>query len=135
MSDDLEVLAGGLDRVMERARGLDPEARHVFDDAKGALDRLHRDGLTTIVRRLREDERGRELLYELVDDPGVRMILGMHGIIRTEPPAEATESSAASSGGGCCGGGSGEPSATVIPLDAVRLRPGAARMGAPLGEE
>lgn len=132
MSEELEVIAGGLDRVMARARELDPEARHVFEDAKGALDRLHKDGLTTIVRHLRSDERGRELLYELVDDPGVRMILAMHGIIRTEPVAtSAVETAgAADSSGGCCSGGtSSDPAPTIIPLESVRLRPGASGAG------
>jgi hypothetical protein len=83
--DALERHAARLDDAMARIAALDPTARAAAQDALDALNALHKDGLVTVVRRLREDDRGRELLYGLVDDPGVRMLLGMHGIIRPDP--------------------------------------------------
>lgn len=83
--DGLDVLAARLDQTMVELAALGPAARTTIRSALDALDRLHRDGLTSIVRRLRADDRGRELLYELVDDPAVRMVLAMHEIIRPDP--------------------------------------------------
>jgi len=68
------------------------EANHTTgsrDDDLEALEAFHRAGLATIVRRLEEDPRGKELLLELVADPGVRAMLVMHGIIRSSPPPAA----------------------------------------------
>ncbi|HEY6797184.1 MAG TPA: NifU family protein, partial [Kineosporiaceae bacterium] len=36
-------------------------------------------------RALRSDPRGKELLFELVDDPVVYALLTMHGIVRADP--------------------------------------------------
>lgn len=88
---ELEQNAAQLDEAMAQLAALEPNARRVIQDALDALNRLHKDGLTTVVRRLREDDRGRELLYELVDDPGVRMLLAMHGIIRPDPSTLARQ--------------------------------------------
>jgi nitrite reductase/ring-hydroxylating ferredoxin subunit/Fe-S cluster biogenesis protein NfuA len=70
---------------------LEPDARRAATDAVDALGALHRSALTTVVRRLREDPRGKELLFELVDDPEIRMVLAMHGIIRRDPMTVAAE--------------------------------------------
>lgn len=43
---------------------------------------LHESVLRTIVGTLRADERGRELLYELVDDPEVHAAFAKAGIVR-----------------------------------------------------
>ncbi len=84
-ADDLDLQAGRLDAAMRRIDDLEPAARAAVTEALEALNTLHRNGLTTVVRTLRDDDRGRELLYALVDDPGVRMLLSMHGLIRPDP--------------------------------------------------
>ncbi len=84
-ADDLERAAARLDAAMARLPELDAGPRGVVDEALDALNSLHREGLTTVVRRLRSDDHGRELLYALVDEPEVRMLLSMHGIIRPDP--------------------------------------------------
>ena len=38
------------------------------------------------MRTLRADDAGRELLFALVDDPLIRMLFSLHGIIRTDQP-------------------------------------------------
>jgi len=58
-----------------------------FEALARAVDAAHRAGLVTIVRRLRADDAGRALLFELVDDPLIRMLFSLHGIIRTDAPA------------------------------------------------
>ncbi|GAB98133.1 nitrite reductase/ring-hydroxylating ferredoxin subunit/Fe-S cluster biogenesis protein NfuA [Kineosphaera limosa] len=56
-----------------------------------AFTTLHRQALVTIVRRLREDPSGKELLFELVDDPHVHMMLAVHGIVRADPTTRARQ--------------------------------------------
>jgi nitrite reductase/ring-hydroxylating ferredoxin subunit/Fe-S cluster biogenesis protein NfuA len=86
----LERTAARLDEAMARVEALGADERAVLTDVLECLDGLHRDALTVVVRRLREDDRGRELLYALVDEPEVRMVLSMHGIIRPDPLTLAT---------------------------------------------
>ena len=93
----LEEVAARLDHATSDLDSLDKTARAVVDELLDAMGVLHKSALTTMVRRLRDDPRGRELLYELVDDPGVRMVLSVHGIIRL-PSGEG--------GGGASAGGS-----------------------------
>jgi nitrite reductase/ring-hydroxylating ferredoxin subunit/Fe-S cluster biogenesis protein NfuA len=83
---DIEALAVQLDEAQARLAALDPMPRQVVRDHLEAVDALHREALSVLVRRLRADDHGRELLYELVDDPVVRMVLSMHGLIRTSDP-------------------------------------------------
>lgn len=85
----IEALARALDEATNKIADLDPLSRQVVTDALDSLNALHKAGLTTIVRSLQADARGKELLFALVDDPEVRMILAMHGIIRTAPMALA----------------------------------------------
>lgn len=86
--EDLETLAARVDHAIEELAGLDPAARETAEAVREAIEAFHRVGLTTIVKRLREDPRGKELLFELVDDPGIRALFTMHGIIRSAPPPE-----------------------------------------------
>lgn len=81
----LDALAARLDATAEAVAALDDASRRVADEALAARDEAHRGVLTTIVRRLKDDPRGKELLFELVDDAEVRMVLMMHGILRPDP--------------------------------------------------
>ena len=83
---DLEKAAAALDDALARKAELDPLPRQVLDETLEPLNAIHKAGLTAIVRALRADPRGKELLFELVDDAAVRMILSMHGIIRAADP-------------------------------------------------
>ncbi|MEM8748622.1 MAG: NifU family protein [Actinomycetota bacterium] len=68
------------DSAVERIESSDDRAtaRELADAVAG----LHESVLRTIVVRLRDDERGRELLYELVDDPEVYAALAKAGIVK-----------------------------------------------------
>jgi hypothetical protein len=101
--------------------------------AVAALEAVHRDALVTIVRRLRADGAGRDLLFELVDDPMVRLVFSLHGIIRTPrgetDPGPATTPAApagdGAGGGGCgsgCGSGGSRQGTAFVPLSAVHVR-------------
>ena len=86
--DDLEAIAAHVDHAIEALEGLDAAARDKADAVRAAIEAFHRVGLTRIVKRLKADPRGKEILFELVDDPGVRALFAMHGIIRTEAATE-----------------------------------------------
>lgn len=88
-AEQLEQLATTLDEAMARTRSLDPLPKQIVYDSLDALNALHKAAFTTIVRTLKADPRGKELLFELVDDPGVHMVLAMHGIIRADPATAA----------------------------------------------
>jgi hypothetical protein len=93
-TDKLTEFAARLDNAVAGIRDLDPVSHEVAQEFALALDSLSRAALTTIVRRLKADERGAELLFELVDDPAVRMLFGMYGIIRLPDPEQAERASA-----------------------------------------
>lgn len=82
---DLDAAARRVDTAVERAELLDAPSRRVAMDLKAAVEDFHREGLLRLVRRLKEDPRGKELLFELVDDPVVYALLVMHGIVRADP--------------------------------------------------
>lgn len=88
-ADSLEALARKVDEAAKRVAELDGPARQAAEELRRAVEAVHKAGLTTIVRRMRGDDRARELLFELVDEPEVRMLLMLHGIIRPDPATEA----------------------------------------------
>jgi nitrite reductase/ring-hydroxylating ferredoxin subunit/Fe-S cluster biogenesis protein NfuA len=85
MAPDLDQAARRVDTAVERAELLDATGRKVALDLKAALEEFHREGVTRIVKHLRDDPRGKELLFELVDDPVVYALFAMHGIVRADP--------------------------------------------------
>ncbi|WP_205873609.1 NifU family protein [Mycobacterium camsae] len=85
----LEELAKRVDDAVAAVADLDPKARAVAEELKAALEAVHRAGLVTIVRRMREDDGARAVLFELVDDPVVHLLLSLHEIIRPDPVTHA----------------------------------------------
>lgn len=85
----LEELAQRVDDAVAALADLDPKARAVAEELKSALEAVHRAGLVTMVRRMREDDAARAILFELVDDPVVHLLLSLHEIIRPDPLTHA----------------------------------------------
>jgi nitrite reductase/ring-hydroxylating ferredoxin subunit/Fe-S cluster biogenesis protein NfuA len=81
---DLASLAEQVDRAIAEIGSLDPAARAKAAAVRSAVEAFHRAGLSRIVRRLKEDPRGRELLFELVDEPAVYALFAMHGLVRAD---------------------------------------------------
>ncbi len=77
-----EDLAAAVDKAMEQVAGLPIESREAAIKLKDALEALNAQALTRLVRLLRQDPRGEELLYEAVDMPEVYQLFLTHGIIR-----------------------------------------------------
>lgn len=88
---DIDAIAARLDEAQARMVELDPLPRQILKDHIAALDELHQAGLKVMVRRLRDDPAGKELLFDLVEDPLVRMLLSMHGVIRSADPMVLAE--------------------------------------------
>ena len=82
---DVERLAKRVDDAMRALAGLDPKARAVAEEVKAAIEAIHRAGLVSIVRRLKDDEATRPALFELVDDPVVHLLLSLHQLVRPDP--------------------------------------------------
>ncbi len=88
---DFERLAAVVDQAMAAVDDLDDDARTAAIELKAAVEAFHTPALIHIVRTLRDDPRGKELLFDLVDDPGVRAIFGLHGIIKADPMTRARQ--------------------------------------------
>lgn len=86
-----EELARRVDDAVSALENLDPQARKVAEELQAAIEAVHKAGLVTIVRRLREDEAARPVLFGLVDDPVVHTLLTLHGIVRPDPVTHANQ--------------------------------------------
>lgn len=84
-----EDLARRVDDARRALDALDPAARDAAVALQDAVEAFHRPVLVDIVRTLRADPRGKELLFALVDDPHVRAVLALHGIVRADPTVRA----------------------------------------------
>ncbi|MFV9504260.1 MAG: NifU family protein [Oscillochloridaceae bacterium umkhey_bin13] len=80
----LEELAQQVDTAMAEVAKLDPAARSKATDLKQAVEAFHKAGLTLIIQRLKADPHGKELLFELVDEPLVYALFAMHGLVRAD---------------------------------------------------
>jgi Fe-S cluster biogenesis protein NfuA/nitrite reductase/ring-hydroxylating ferredoxin subunit len=88
---DIEDLARALDAAGAAVATLEASSRSVAEDLRRALDDAHRAALVHLIRALRADARGKELLFAAVDVPAVRMVLLMHGLIRPDPSTLARQ--------------------------------------------
>lgn len=88
---EFETLAGAVDDALAAVEALDDDAQKVARDLKDAIEGFHKPALVKMVQTLRKDPRGKELLFELVDDPAVRSIFALHGIIKADPMTRANQ--------------------------------------------
>lgn len=87
-ADELESLAKRVDAAIAALETLEPAARAKAEAVKEAIEAFHKAGLTTIVKSLKADPRGKELLFSLVDDPTVHALFTLHGIVKSPPREE-----------------------------------------------
>lgn len=80
--DTFETRAARLDAAQRAVERLDPEARVVAEEYAAAVDAHVAAVLKHLVVLLRGDDRGRELLYEAVDEPEVYAALVKAGIVK-----------------------------------------------------
>lgn len=86
----LEDLARRVDTALAAVNALPAPVQVVAIELKDALDALHKAGLTRIITDLRDDPRGRELLFALVDVPEVLTLFQLHGLVRAPDLATRT---------------------------------------------
>src|SRR3954452_7744819 len=60
-------------------------SRAAADALRSSIEAAHKAALVTIVRRLRADDAGRTVLFELVDEPMIHLLFSLDGIIRPYP--------------------------------------------------
>ncbi|MCB0998428.1 MAG: NifU family protein [Acidimicrobiales bacterium] len=80
--DTFETRAARLDAARRAVDRLESDARIVADEYAAAVDAHVSAVLHHLVVLLRSDDRGRELLYEAVDDPEVFAALVKAGIVK-----------------------------------------------------
>ncbi len=88
---DLAALAARVEDAARDVRQLDERGRAAAERQRKAIEAFHRAALVAIVRGLRDDDRGAELLLELAAEPEVRAVLLLHGILRPDPAARAAQ--------------------------------------------
>jgi Fe-S cluster biogenesis protein NfuA/nitrite reductase/ring-hydroxylating ferredoxin subunit len=84
-SDDLEQLAQRVDGAIAEIQSLAPDVRAKALALKSAIEAFHKVGLTQIVRKLKDDPAGKQLLFDLLDEPAVYALFTMHGLVRADP--------------------------------------------------
>lgn len=80
--DELEQLAQRIDQAAAAVNKLDEQAHNAALELQHAVEAFHKAALTRIVRRLKDDPRGKELLFAMVDDPLIYALFARHEIVR-----------------------------------------------------
>ena len=89
IEETFEDIARRVDRALENVNRLaDADAKSHAHGLKTAIEDFNRFGLVKIVRKLKADARGKELLFELLDEPGVHALFTAHKIIKAETGAK-----------------------------------------------
>lgn len=81
---DLQDLAKRVDTAVEAVRDLKGEPREKALAMKTAIEEFHKNGLTQVIQLLKADPRGKELLFDMIDQPEIYAMLSMHGLIRPD---------------------------------------------------
>lgn len=83
--ETFEDLARRVDKIAGDVERLtDDDAKMKAVALKDAVEAFNKFGLTRIVQKLKSDERGKQLLFELVDDPSVYALFALHGIVKPD---------------------------------------------------
>lgn len=86
---ELEMLADAVDKALLVVNAQPPDVQKHALDLKRAIEAFHKLGLTKIIQRLKQDPNGKQLLFELVDDPAIYALFQMHGLVREDLGAQA----------------------------------------------
>ncbi len=84
-----DALSEALEDAATAVQQLEPAARQHAEQLRHAVEALHGSAINAIARKLRSDPRGREMLFELADDPVVHLLFSVHGIIQPTPVTES----------------------------------------------
>ncbi len=78
-----EDLAAAVDQAVSQVQMFESPELGTAMRMKDAIEAFHKYGLTKIVQKLKSDPRGKELLFDLVDDPGVYALFVLHGLVKS----------------------------------------------------
>ena len=81
---EFELLAERADLAIADCRALDQAPQASAMAMKSAIEELHKFGLTKIVQKLKQDPRGKELLFEMIEIPEVLALFSVHGLLRAD---------------------------------------------------
>ena len=81
---DAEALATAVDRAREAMAPLDEDIRRRAEALVKARESFLAAGVREMIRRLKSDDRSREVLFELVDDPLVYAVLLELGVVKPD---------------------------------------------------
>lgn len=87
----LEKLAAAVDSALSAVKELEEAPRTVAGNLKEALEAFHKEALITLVKTIKADPRGKELLIEAMENPAVYALFSMHGIIKKPLHARVLE--------------------------------------------
>lgn len=79
-----EDLAEAVDRARQKLAPLDEDIRRRAEDLVDARGAFLAAGVREMVRRLKDDERSRPVLFDLVDDPLIYSVLLELGVVRAD---------------------------------------------------
>lgn len=79
---DFDELARAVDEALAAVHTLEPDERNKALKLRDAIDELTKDALIKLVRAVRSDERGRELLADALQMPEVYALFSKHEIIK-----------------------------------------------------
>ncbi len=83
--ESFEDIAARIDKALENVNKLeDADAKMHALGLKTAIEDFNKFGLVKIVQKLKADERGKELLFELLEEQSVRSLFTVHGIIKQD---------------------------------------------------
>lgn len=80
--ESFEELAQQIDGLRDRIHHQDPEVAALLDETVEAITAFNRIGLMTLIRMLRADPRGQDILFAAVDEPEVMALLVSHGLVK-----------------------------------------------------
>ncbi len=81
---EFEALAQKVDHAFREIDSFSGQDHAKVLALKAAIEEFHKYGLTKIIQHLKADPRGKELLFELVDEPGVYALFVMHDLIKVD---------------------------------------------------
>lgn len=80
--ESFDDLARRVDELRDRIHHQDPEVAALLDETVEAITAFNRVGLMVLVRMLRSDPRGQDILFAAVDEPEVMALLVSHGLVK-----------------------------------------------------
>lgn len=92
LTEDFQGIAERVDKALKNIESLEDEnAKMHALGLKTAIEDFHKFALTKIIQKLKSDPNGKELLFELVDEPSVYALLQLHGIIKQNLDGKITQ--------------------------------------------